>query len=117
MSETFNYENLIAGSQKDLVNRGGTVALGQSFARGQLVGLLTASGKWQICDFDAVTDYEDFGIAAEAVDTTEGSVASTFYVEGEFSEDAVTISYGDDADDWRSTLADHGIYLRATVTV
>lgn len=116
MSETFEYDNLIAGSQKPVVNVPGTVRLGQSFSRGTLVGLLTATLKWQLVDFDAKANFSDFGIAAEAIDTTEGEVNSTFYVEGEFNENAVIIGYSDDADDWRVTLADHGIYLRKSVS-
>jgi hypothetical protein len=116
MSEAFEFENLIAGSQKAIVQRPGTVRLGEAWSRGQLCGLLTSSGKWQIVDFDAVSSFSDFGIAVEAIDTTEGEVNSTFYVEGEFNENAVTIGYSDDADDWRNKLADHGIYLRKAVT-
>ena len=116
MSETFEYDNLIAGSQKPIVQRPGTVAAGQSWSRGTLVGLLTASGKWQLVDYDAKASFVDFGIAVEAMDTTEGEGATTIYVEGEFNENAVLIGYSDDADDWRNTLADHGIYLRAALT-
>lgn len=116
MSESLTYENLIAGHQKPIVQRPGTVAIGQSWSRGQLVGKLTATHKWQTVDFDAVSDFEDIGVAAEAVDTTEGEGASTFYVEGEFLESGVTIGYSDDADDWRETLAGHGIYLRTSIS-
>lgn len=115
-TDTFEYENLIAGDQKQLVNRSGTVAIGQSWERGTLVGKLTASGFWQLCDFQAVSDYDDFGVTVETIDTLDGNTTtSSFYVEGEFNQDAITYGYGDDEDDWRETLAGHGIYLRATV--
>jgi hypothetical protein len=116
MSETFAFDNLIGGSQKAIVQRPGDVAIGQSWSRGQLVGKLTATHKWQTVDFDAVSDFEDIGIAVEAVDSTEGETKSTFYVEGEFNEEHVTIGYSDDADDWRETLAGHGIYLRTSIS-
>lgn len=115
MSETFEYDNLIAGSQKPIVQRPGTVRIGEVWSRGQLCGLLTATGKWQIVDYDAVSSFSDFGVAIEAVDTTEGEANTSFYVEGEFDENSVTIGYSDDADDWRNKLADHGIYLRKAV--
>ena len=45
MSETFAYDNLFAGSQRDIVNRIATVALAQSLSRGDLVGrILRAIG-------------------------------------------------------------------------
>lgn len=115
---TFNYsyDNLFAGSQKRPVNLEATVALGQTWSRGYLVGMLTATKKWQLVDFDAKSSFSDFGIAAEAVDTTEGETKTTVFVEGQFNETAVVIAYGDDADDWRTTLADHGIYLLANVS-
>jgi hypothetical protein len=115
-TETFAYDNLIGGSQKPIVQRPGTVALGQTFARGGLAGLLASTGKWQACDFTDVANFSDFGIAVEAIDTTTGELPTTFYVEGEFNQNHVTIGYGDDYDDWRDTLAGHGIYLRDSVT-
>lgn len=117
MSETYTYENLIAGSQKAIVQRPGTVALGQTFSRGELVGLLTSTGKWQEVDFSDIASFSDFGLCVEVVDTTEGEKNTTIYVEGEFNEDAVVFNYAHTADDWRNTLADHGIYLRASVAV
>lgn len=117
MPETFAYDNLIAGSQKAIVQRPGTVALSQAWARGELVGKKTVGQKWQTVDFTDVADFDDFGIAVEAVDTTSAETNTTIYVEGEFSENAVIIGYGDDADDWRETLIGHGIYLRKSVSV
>ena len=45
MSETFSYDNLIAGSQRDLVSAPATVASGQNLTRGALLGrILRAIG-------------------------------------------------------------------------
>jgi len=116
MSESFSYENLIAGCQKDFVQRPATARVYESFARGQLVGKLTATHKWQTIKFSAVGSFEEVGIAVEAVDTTDGTERNfSVYVEGEFNEDHVTFNYGDTASDWRETLAGYGIYLRAPV--
>jgi len=117
MSESMTYENLIAGTQKDLVTRPATIRMGEAFSRGTLLGRLTATGKWQVIDEDGVATCNDFGIAAEAVDATAGDVVSVVFVEGEFSESAVILSYSDTADDWRELLTPHGIYLRKTVSV
>lgn len=117
MSETFEYENLFAGGQKPTVNDDATVRVYESFSRGQLLGRLTATGKWQVLDFDAVANFNDFGIAAEAVDTTDGAEAkTTVYVEGEFNENHITFGYNDTAADWRAKLKDHGIYLRDSIS-
>ena len=118
MTETFTFDNLIAGSQKKIVQVPGTVAVGQTFVRGSIAGLLTSTGKWQAIDADNSADCDDVGIAVEALDTGAGETNTTFYVEGEFNENAVTFpGYGDGAADWAAILLDHGIYLRAAVTV
>jgi hypothetical protein len=115
MSETFAFENLIAGSQKAIVQRPGTVALGQAFSRGQLMGLLTSTLKWQSVAFSGIASFSDFGVAVEAIDTTAGEENTTFYVEGEFNEAQLSLDYSDTADEWRETLAGHGIYIRKAV--
>lgn len=114
-TETFTYENLMGGGQKNAVQVPGTIAIGQSCARGTLLGLLTATGKWQLVDFQAIANYSDYGIAVEDLDTMAGEGLSTIFVEGEFNENGVTFGYSDTADDWRDTLKEHGIYLRASV--
>lgn len=118
MSETFTFDNLIGGSQKPIVQRPAEVAINQSWVRGELVGKLTSTGYWQTIDFQALASFDDVGIAVEAIDTaaTGARTKTTVYVEGEFAEGAVVIGYSDDADDWREALADHGIYLRKSVS-
>lgn len=117
MSETFNYENLIAGEQKDIVQRPGTVRVYEAFSRGALLGLLTATKKWQVIDEDGIATCSEFGIAVEAVDTTDGTERNTtIFVEGEFNENAVIFAYSDTADDWREILAPKGIYLKKALT-
>ncbi len=124
MSETFNYDNLIAGGQKHLVNRPATIRVYEAFSRGALLGRLTATGKWQAVDEDSVASFNDFGIATEAIDTTAGTEAVTsvfvegeftVYTEGEFNENHVIFAYSDTPDDWRELLTPHGIYLRKSV--
>lgn len=64
MSETYNYDNLIAGSQQDIVSRPATIALGEDLSRGTLLGrVLRAIG-----DADPVTGNTGDGtISGEAV--------------------------------------------------
>jgi hypothetical protein len=117
MSESFSYENLHGGSQKDIVNRPATVRMGEVFSRGALIGRLTATGKWQEIAFANKATCGEFGIAVEAVDSSAAEVKTTVLVEGEFNENHVTFFYGDTADTWREYLASVGIYLRASVGV
>lgn len=116
MAETFEHDNLIAGSQKAIVNGPAVVALGQVWSRGQVVAKVTATGKWQIADEDATANYDDIGIAVEAIDTMTGEKRTTVYLEGEFNENEVLYSYADVAADWYAKLNAHGIYLRKAVT-
>jgi hypothetical protein len=116
MSESFSYENLVAGSQKRIVQRPGTVRMGEVFSRGALIGQLTATKKWQVIDEDGIATCSEFGIAVEAVDSSAGEVNTTIYVEGEFNENHVIFAYGDTADDWREILAPKGIYLRDSIS-
>ncbi len=115
MSEAFTYENSDGGSQKGRVQIDGTVAFDQVIARMTLVGQLTATLKWQILDFTNKASYSDFGFTVEAVDSSDAEINTSIFVEGEFNQNHVTFDYDDTADDWRVTLAGHGIYLRDSV--
>jgi hypothetical protein len=117
MSETFEFDNLLAGCEKDNVQRPATVRVYEAFSRGAILGRLTATGKWQEAQFSNLSNFSDVGIAVEAIDTSAGVEAkTTVYVEGEFNENAVQFFYTNTADDWREALAGHGIYLRKAVT-
>jgi hypothetical protein len=116
MAETFTPDNLIAGDEPKLVRAAAEVALGQTWSRGELVGKLKVTGKWQIVDLDGIAGFSDVGIASEAIDTTAGEANTFVFVEGEFNKNAIFVSYGEDADDWIDELAGHSIYLRTPVT-
>ena len=116
MPETYSYDNLLAGCQKDVVQRPAEFRVYESLVRGQICGRLTATGLWQKLAFASLASFSEIGITVEAVDTTDGTQRkTTVYVEGEFNEDHVTFDYGNTASDWRETLAGYGIYLRAPV--
>lgn len=118
MSESTSYDNLIAGTQQPLVTEPATVRVYESFSRGALLGRLTATEKWQVCDEGDKANFSAFGIATEAIDTTAGTEAVTeVFVRGEFSQNAVILSYGDTVADWNDTLEAQGIFLRKTISV
>jgi len=113
MSETLTYDNLIAGGQKKIVQTPATARVYESFSRGQILGRLTATGKWQVIDIAAIAACNLFGIAAEAVDTADGTERNfSVYTEGEFNDESVVYSYSDTVSDWKATLEAQGIYLR-----
>lgn len=116
MSDTFSFENLFGGCQKPPVNHPATVRVYEAFSRGQIVGRLTATDKWQMIAEAGVATCNLFGIASEAIDTTDGTERkTTVYVEGEFNETGVLYAYGDTADTWRDFLETKGIFLRKAV--
>ena len=49
MSESFSFDNLIAGSQKKIVQRLGTIREGDVVTRGELLGRLKSTGEWTTC--------------------------------------------------------------------
>lgn len=115
MSESFEYENLIVGNQQKPVTLPGTARTFESFSRGQLIGRLTATGKWQVIDVSDKASCNLFGIAVEAVDTTDGTERNfNIFVRGDFNEEAVRFydSYSDTAESWKPTLDAQGIFLR-----
>jgi hypothetical protein len=118
MSDSTSYDNLIAGLQKNLVTEPGTVRVYEAFSRGQLLGRLTATDKWQELKESDNANFNQFGIASEAIDTTAGVEATTsVFVEGEFDQNSVLFAYGDTADTWRDKLEAQGIYLRKAQSV
>jgi hypothetical protein len=74
MSETFSTTTCSAAARRTS-SAAGTSASYEAFSRGALIGRLTATGKWQVIDEDNVANFSDFGIAVEAVDTTDGDGA------------------------------------------
>jgi hypothetical protein len=118
MSESLSYDNLVVGNQQPPVVLPATVRVYEAFSRGQIVGRLTATDKWQLVKFSDKANFNMFGIATEAVDTTAGTEALTdVFVRGEFSLNGVIPDYTDLATDWVDTLQTQGIFLRKTISV
>ncbi len=126
-SGSMGYDNLIAGTQRGLVTLPGTVAVGESFSRGTLLGRLTSGpnvGLWRPVDDGENSALDQYGIATEAVDTTgsNGLKVTDIYVEGEFSRAAVILAYSSVIAEFLppttagKAIEDQGIYLRATIS-
>lgn len=118
MSESISYDNLIAGTQKDLVTRPATILSGTAaLVRGTLLAHVTATGKWVPAVSANVANYEGYGIATEAVDASLADVLTDVFVEGEFAQKTVVYQGADTAATWIEILAAKGIYLRTTTSV
>lgn len=116
MLDEFNYDNLIAGGVAPKVTDGVTLASGQVYTRGTVLGVVTASGEATIVD-SAQTDGSEtpYAILAEDVDATEAAQAGPVYLTGEFNELALTFGGTDTADDHRTALRDKGIFLKKNI--
>lgn len=114
--ETFTPDNLLAGGYPavdDIV----TVVSGQNLTRGAVLGKITASGKYTLCD-SAASDGSEAPqvVLAEACDASGGDAQAVVYLSGAFAEGAVIFGGTDDSDTHRAALRDLNIYLKKTVS-
>lgn len=116
--ETYNPDKLIAGDYP-LVTGELTIVSGQNLARGALLGKITSSGKYTLCDSSASDGSQDpKGILAEAVDASAADVSHVpYYLAGEFNAAAVIFGGSDTAATHLEALRDLSIYLQETVPV
>jgi len=115
MAEILYYDNLIAGDYPR-VTEVGTLLSGETVDRGDLLGKVTASGKY-VLSLAASTDGSEVpvAIASDTADASLGDVPVTLYLSGEFSEDHVGFGTGHTAASVRDGLRALNIYLKDTV--
>lgn len=107
---TREFDNLLAGSAEIVV---GTVVAGEVLSRGDVVGLITSSGKAKKVDSTLADGTErPYGIITDDV---ELDMPVNVYLTGEFNEDALTFGGTDDADKHRTTLREIGIFLKENI--
>lgn len=113
---TFAYDHLIAGD-KPTRTQGVTLLTGQNLTRGAVLGRVTASGKYVLCDPAAADGSEVArGILVKDTDASGGDVTGTaMYTAGDFNENSLTIGGVGTADDIRDDLRDGGIYLHKAI--
>ena len=112
--DAYTPDRLFAG-EFPRADRKVTIISGQNLTRGAVLGLITASGKYNLSlsaavDGSAVPE----AILAEDVDATAGDKEGLVYLTGEFNEDALTIGAAHTADSIRQGLRDKGIFLEKT---
>ncbi|MGE4544211.1 MAG: head decoration protein [Pedobacter sp.] len=114
--ETYTPDNLLAGAYP-VVTDEVTVVTGQTLTRGAVLGKITASGKYALCDSAAVDGSQSpVCILAENCDASAADKTSVpVYLSGEFAETSLTFGGTDTADTHRAALRDLNIYLKKTV--
>ena len=104
-------DNLLAGEFPRSVELA-TVS-GGKYARGTILGKITASGKCTICTSAATDGSKDaYAILAEAVDTSEKDKQAVVYLTGEFNAAALTVGSGLTVDGLKDALRAKSIFIK-----
>lgn len=115
-SGVFSPDRLVINSDR-LLDRSITLISGQDLARGAVLGIITASGKYTLCDTSASDGSEDpVAILAEATDASGGDATTIAYERGDFDENEITLGGSDTVADVREALRDVGIFLLPSTT-
>ena len=106
----------MAGNAHLLVGRKVTVLAGQVLARGAVLGLITASGKYKLSASAAADGSQTPDlILAEAVDATSADTTVLAYERGDFNSNALTLGAGHTVASVREGLRAKGITLLTAV--
>ncbi|MEQ1530473.1 MAG: head decoration protein [Methylococcales bacterium] len=111
-SATFIPDQLIAGEADDLLGEHITIISGQNRKRGDLLGKITASSKYNLSlaaatDGSQVPDY----ILAEDCDASAGDKQALAYSRGDFIAEKVTLGAGHTLDSVKEGLRLKNIFL------
>ncbi len=116
MTETLNHDNLLGGDYPAVTDIR-TIVSGQNLTRGAVLGKITTSGKYTLCDSAAIDGSENpVCILAEDCDASGGDKAADVYLSGQFNEGQLTFGGADTADTHRDALRDLNIYLKKAVS-
>lgn len=117
----YDPDNLIAGEEMPIINKGVTLAAGQSvLKRGALLGIVTASGLAVLCD-NTKTDGSQIPKYILSADTDTGASGSTLnapavaYQSGVFNRAAVTTVSGQDIHTFEDQLREYNIIFKDTM--
>jgi hypothetical protein len=111
--ETYTPDTLIGG-EYPVVTDVVTILSGQNLNRGALLGKITASGKYILCDSAAVDGSEaPKVILAEDCDASAADKQAIVYLSGAFNQDSVVFGGADTSDTHRAALRDLNIYLKS----
>jgi len=116
-TESFEYDNLIAGDKPRAKAVYATLTDGEVVVRGSLLGVVTADGKLLV-SLTAATDGSEVPryIAAEAASPVGADAQILVYAAGSFNEDRVVYGTAHTAASVKAGLRDYQIYLETPVT-
>lgn len=108
------YDNLIGGTEIELLTTGVTLAAGQGVVkRGTVMGKVLATGKGKITD-KTNTDGSQIAkyVVIQDVDTTDSDVMAVCYKTGIFNRGALKFGGLSTAEDHEDELRNAGIFLK-----
>jgi hypothetical protein len=114
--ESITPDNLIAGSNQNIITRSVTIVSGQNVVRGTVLGIITASGKYTT-SLSALTNGAQTpkAIAVEDTNATGGDKTAPVYIAGEFNENEIILGTGHTIASVKEGLRDNGIFLKPSV--
>lgn len=115
MSETYTPENLIAGDYPIVTDI--VVIDTGTLAKGTVLGKITATGKYVICNSGGTDDGSrtPSAILLEAADASSADVNAVVALSGSFNESKLVFGGSDTADTHRAALRDVNIYIKKAV--
>lgn len=108
--ETREYDNLFAGSAEVVI---GNIIAGEPLKRGDVVGIVTESGKAKKVDSTLADGTEKpYAIVCDDVDADN---PVNIYLTGVFNENALTFGGDDKVDTHKIALRNIGIFLKQNI--
>lgn len=94
-TDTYTPDRLIADNADDILGKGITLISGQNLARGTVLGMITASGKYTT-SLSASSDgsQNPSVVLAQDCDASGGDATAIAYFDGTFNSGALTIGTG-----------------------
>jgi hypothetical protein len=117
VQDAFIPDQLIGGDLKIVTKAPVTFLTGQIYQRGQVLGIVTATGKYTLAlSASADGSQTPVAIAVDQVDATSADALGGVYVMGEFNANAVLLGTGITLAAATAALAAQNIYLKTPVS-
>lgn len=115
-ADAFIPDQLIAGPHQ-VVTDTVTIASGQVIARGAVLGMITASGKYVLAlSASADGSQTPSAIAADFVDASAGDALGGVYIAGEFNGNALVLGTGITLAAAKAAFRPQSIYVKTAVS-
>jgi hypothetical protein len=104
---------VLLASDNDITTRKRTLAAGTIYEQGTVLGKVTASGHFTLCDKTANDGRENaLEILGETTDATDGAVEAITYTSGDFRKSELILADGTSPEDVEEELHLRGITIR-----